>query len=229
MPALPLVGLVVLSFWVIYFAIQAGMANAYSYGVRGWIERWASNPETELTAKSLDTAGSLVEQMLRFNPDHPFYVLQAAQRFEFQSYYDQVADDSLTEGSLIRFSNLVKAKNLYQLSIERRLMWPDTYVNLARNTYLRGRSSNQVFNYLSLANQAAPFSDAVILGFVEMGLDLWLDSSEQQRMDTAGNILLAMNTEHLKKHAENIISAPARIQRGCALLAFAQVESQVCN
>ena len=223
---LPLLSILLLCIVVVVFSVKMALANLYSYGLKNWHQSWQDDYAATLTTDNIAVANSVMRGMLANEPTHAFYLTLAAKQIEWQYFYQQQSKE--TE-HVTDIANLQQVADLYLLAAKLRPSWPNTYVDLAKNSWQRGDDIHKQMHYLELAKTVAPYAQTTVLAFIHLGLSQWPLLDQQQRADVARYTVLAMQTPGVNYKAAALLKDPLINQLGCNLLAFVRVQSHVCK
>ncbi|GAB1619958.1 exopolysaccharide biosynthesis protein VpsP [Agarivorans albus] len=223
-----LFGLLGTALWVAVVAVQYGLANANSYAVGAWHQRWQKDLNQQLTQTNLAVAEHVTRDMLAWQANHPHYQVLAAKQVEWSNFYSLVISPDTANKSLLKKQNLLKAQQFYLRSAELRPTWPNTYVDLAKNALYRQASSQEAMAYLELAAKVGENAPVTLFAYVEIGLSLWPELSIEQRTTVAKALLKIEQHTFMHKGLSQAMKQPQFKQRACALYLLAGIDYVAC-
>lgn len=193
-------GLILCFLGLLPFLFQKGLANAYHFKSRYYIDEWQAGKVVE----PLQYANALLasDYAAKIDSNHPHYLLTQAKIMEWGVFAG------------LAVANNAKFNQLYQDAINLRVIWPNAYSDYAYNLAFIQHDMARAWQYLHQAAEYGPYSPEVIRQTLAIGMSHWplLDVSQKQYVLQTS--LLAANSDWVMRKelsffvSENALTIP---------------------
>ncbi|WP_206666804.1 exopolysaccharide biosynthesis protein VpsP [Vibrio metoecus] len=220
------VAIAISALWVIYFAIQQGIASLYALAAEKELLAWERSPTT---LASVDDAHKAIQRAIEHNPSHPQYYFLQGRIWQWQAYLS--SENEVGE-------MLERAKRAYLTSVELRPTWPDSWAELLKIEAQQHDKEAQeqvphqaLSEYLAKAAQYGPYTPAVNIAISQVGLAKWKYWSREQKWLVIEHLARGLNGKNSRHLLADYLKSTHQFKLACTLASRREpkLEISICT